>query len=149
MFKSLGAVPIPLPFADLHAALQAGRVDGQENPLNTILAARFYEVQKYLSLTRHVYSPWIVTAGKTWWAALSDEERGAVQASAQVARESQRKDSRESSARALEALRQRGMQVTVINEVELARMREKIRPLTEKSAFAGELTRLRQTLVRG
>jgi tripartite ATP-independent transporter DctP family solute receptor len=60
-FKTLGANAIPLPFSELFSALETKTVDGQENPYNTILSSKFYEVQKYLSVTNHVYSPWIVT----------------------------------------------------------------------------------------
>ena len=60
-FKQLGANAIPLPFSELFSALETKTVDGQENPFNTILSSKFYEVQKYLSITNHVYSPWIVT----------------------------------------------------------------------------------------
>ncbi|MFN7856636.1 MAG: DctP family TRAP transporter solute-binding subunit, partial [Acidovorax sp.] len=55
MFSSFGATPVPLPFADLFAAMESGSVDGQENPVNTIQSCKFYEVQKHLSLTKHVY----------------------------------------------------------------------------------------------
>jgi TRAP-type C4-dicarboxylate transport system substrate-binding protein len=66
-FKLLGANAIPLPFSELFSALETKTVDGQENPYNTILSSKFYEVQKYLSVTNHVYSPWIVTVSKKWW----------------------------------------------------------------------------------
>ncbi|HEY9573377.1 MAG TPA: DctP family TRAP transporter solute-binding subunit, partial [Pusillimonas sp.] len=69
-FRKLGANAIPLPFSELFTALETKTVDGQENPFNTILSSKFYEVQKYLSVTNHVYSQWIVTASKKWWDSL-------------------------------------------------------------------------------
>jgi TRAP-type C4-dicarboxylate transport system substrate-binding protein len=70
-FKTLGANAMPLPFSELFSALETKTVDGQENPFNTILSSKFYEVQKYLSVTNHVYSPWIVLVSKKWWDQLS------------------------------------------------------------------------------
>ena len=66
MFKSYGANPTPMPYSETFVALQTGAVDGQENPLAQIYPARFYEVQKYLSLSRHVYTPAYVLAGASW-----------------------------------------------------------------------------------
>lgn len=66
MFKAYGANPSPLAFSEVFVALQTGVMDGEENPLAQIYPARFYEVQKYLSLTDHVYTPAYVTAGASW-----------------------------------------------------------------------------------
>src|SRR5262249_43311874 len=74
-FKTLGTNAVPLAFSELFTALETGTVDGQENPFNTILSSKFYEVQKYLTITNHVYSPWIVLASKKWWDQLSKAEQ--------------------------------------------------------------------------
>ncbi|MBT3358511.1 MAG: TRAP transporter substrate-binding protein [Rhodospirillales bacterium] len=67
MFKSYGANPSPLPFGEVFVALKTGTFDGQENPFAQIASARFQEVQKYLSLTGHVYTPgYIVADAKKW-----------------------------------------------------------------------------------
>lgn len=66
MFKSYGANPTPMPYSETFVALQTGAVDGQENPLAQIYPARFYEVQKYLSLSHHVYTPAYVLTGASW-----------------------------------------------------------------------------------
>ena len=66
MFKAYGANPSPLSFSEVFVALQTGVMDGQENPFAQIYPARFYEVQKYLSLTGHVYTPAYLTAGRSW-----------------------------------------------------------------------------------
>jgi TRAP-type transport system periplasmic protein len=66
MFQAYGANPSPLAFSEVFVALQTGVMDAQENPLAQIYPARFYEVQKYLSMTGHVYTPAYVTAGASW-----------------------------------------------------------------------------------
>ncbi len=73
-FRKLGANAVPLPFSELFSALETRAVDGQENPYNTIPSSKFFEVQKYLSVTNHVYSPWIMLASKKWWDQLSKAE---------------------------------------------------------------------------
>lgn len=66
MFQAYGATPSPMEFKEVFVALQTGVMDGQENPFAQIFPARFHEVQKYLSLTGHVYTPAYVTAGASW-----------------------------------------------------------------------------------
>jgi tripartite ATP-independent transporter DctP family solute receptor len=66
MFQAYGANPSPLAFSEVFVALQTGVMDAQENPFAQIYPARFHEVQKYLSLTGHVYTPAYVTAGASW-----------------------------------------------------------------------------------
>lgn len=144
MFKDFGANAVPLPFSELFTALETGTVDGQENPVNTIQSSKFYEVQKFLSLTKHVYSPWIVLASKKWWDKLSAAEKQAVQESAESARAFERKDSRDAAAKALEFLKTKGMQVTVIDDKEIARMRELSRPAIQKFASDGHMPLVKQ-----
>lgn len=66
MFQAYGANPSPLAFSEVFVALQTGVMDGQENPLAQIYPARFQEVQKYLSMSGHVYTPAYLTAGRSW-----------------------------------------------------------------------------------
>lgn len=66
MFQAYGANPSPLALSEVFVALQTGVMDAQENPLAQIYPSRFYEVQKYLSMTGHVYTPAFVTAGASW-----------------------------------------------------------------------------------
>jgi tripartite ATP-independent transporter DctP family solute receptor len=66
MFQAYGANPSPLALSEVFVALQTGVMDAQENPLAQIYPSRFYEVQKYLSMTGHVYTPAYVTAGRSW-----------------------------------------------------------------------------------
>jgi tripartite ATP-independent transporter DctP family solute receptor len=125
-FKLLGANAVPMPFSELFSALETKTVDGQENPYNTILSSKFYEVQKYLSVTNHVYSPWIVTVSKKWWDGLSKTEQKILLDAARVSRDFERKDTRDEAAKALGDLKAKGMQVNELPVAEVNRMRDKL-----------------------
>ncbi len=86
MFKSYGANPTPMSFSEVFVALQTGVMDGQENPFAQIHSAKFNEVQKYLTLTGHVYTPAYVTVGTEKWKKLPEEVRSTLTS---VAREMQ------------------------------------------------------------
>lgn len=75
MFQTYGANPSPMKFSEVFTALQTGVMDGQENPFTQIYSAKFQEVQKYLSLTGHVYTPAYVTVGAKKWASLPADVR--------------------------------------------------------------------------
>jgi len=125
-FKALGANAVPLPFSELFTALETRAVDGQENPFNTVVSSKFYEVQKYLTVTNHVYSPWIVTVSKKWWDTLSAAEKKVLQDAAVKSRDFERKDTREEAVKALADLKTKGMQVNELSAAEANRMREKL-----------------------
>lgn len=125
-FKLMGANAIPLPFSELFSALETKTVDGQENPYNTILSSKFYEVQKYLSVTNHVYSPWIMTVSKKWWDQLSKDEQKVLLDAAKASRDFERQDTREEAAKAVADLKAKGMAVNDVSPQEVNRMREKL-----------------------
>jgi len=75
MFQAYGANPSPMKFSEVFTALQTGVMDGQENPYSQIVSAKFQEVQKYLSITGHVYTHAYVTTGSKKWAALPADVR--------------------------------------------------------------------------
>lgn len=75
MFQAYGANPSPMKFSEVFVALQTGVMDGQENPFTQIYSAKFQEVQKYLSLTGHVYTPAYVTVGSRKFATLPEDVR--------------------------------------------------------------------------
>lgn len=125
-FKTLGANAVPLPFSELFTALETKTVDGQENPYNTILSSKFYEVQKYLTVTNHVYSPWIVTVSKKYWDQLSKAEQKVLMDAAKVSRDFERKDTRAEADKALADLKAKGMQINQLSPAEANRMREKL-----------------------
>lgn len=73
MFKTYGANPSPMPFAEVYSALQSGVMDGQENPFPQIASAKFQEVQKFLSLSGHVYTPAYLVVGEEFWKKLPSD----------------------------------------------------------------------------
>jgi len=75
MFQAYGANPSPMKFSEVFTALQTGVMDGQENPFTQIYSAKFQEVQKFLSLTGHVYTPAYVTVGAKKWETLPADVR--------------------------------------------------------------------------
>ncbi|EFK96163.1 Extracellular solute-binding protein [sediment metagenome] len=75
MFQAYGANPSPMKFSEVFTALQTGVMDGQENPFTQITSAKFQEVQKYISLTGHVYTPAYATVGAKKWATLPADVR--------------------------------------------------------------------------
>lgn len=133
-FKALGANAVPLPFSELFTALETKNVDGQENPYNTILSSKFYEVQKYLTVTNHVYSPWIVTVSKKYWDGLSKDEQNVLVTAVKKSRDFERKDTRDEAGKALAELKAKGMQINELSPAEAARMRNK---LTQVNAAIG------------
>ncbi|MDD2846390.1 MAG: TRAP transporter substrate-binding protein [Rhodoferax sp.] len=125
-FQTLGANAIPLAFSELFSALETKTVDGQENPFNTILSSKFYEVQKYMTVTNHVYSPWIVTASKKWWDQLSKDEQKVLMDAAKTSRDFERKDTRAEAAKAMGDLKAKGMEINELSPAEATRMRDKL-----------------------
>ncbi|AEB56864.1 TRAP-T family transporter periplasmic binding protein [Ectopseudomonas mendocina] len=134
VWSALGANPTPLPFTEVHTALETGTVDGQENPAALILASKFNEVQKYLSLTRHNYNPQIVLIGKGFWDKLNDDEKKLLTDVAMEVRLEQRRISREADSKAIAELEAAGMQVNELPEAEITRIQEKIKPVVAKYA---------------
>ena len=125
-FKALGANAVPLPFSELFTGLETKAVDGQENPFNTVISSKFYEVQKYLTVSNHVYSPWIVTVSKKWWDSLSADERKVLQEAAIKSRDFERQDTRAEATKALAEIKAKGMQVNELSAAEVDRMRAKL-----------------------
>ena len=137
MFNSFGANAVPLSFSELFTAMETGTVDGQENPVTTIQSSKFYEVQKYLTISKHVYSPWIVLASKRWYDGLSADERKILNEAAAASRDFERKDSREASMQSIAYLKDKGMQINELSNAELGRMREMVKPAMDKFAADG------------
>ena len=132
LFKELGSNAVPMPFTELYTAMETGAVDGQDNPIVAFETNKFYEVQKHLATTRHVYNPLIVLIGKKVWDQLSVDERKIIADAANETRAYQRKASREMEAKALDSARKHGTLVTEISPQERDRMRAKAKPVTDK-----------------
>jgi TRAP-type transport system periplasmic protein len=139
--KALDANPTPLAFPELYAALEQKAVDGQENPVSVILANKFAEVQKHLALTHHQYNPQSVIISKRIWDTMSAAEKKIIEDAAVEAAKYQRQVSRELAASQLAELKKAGMQVTELPPAEVAKLREKMKPVIAKhSATVGEAT---------
>ncbi|MBA3772124.1 MAG: TRAP transporter substrate-binding protein DctP [Ramlibacter sp.] len=110
-YKGLGIVPTPMAFPEVFTALQQGTVDGQENPLSVIMAAKFDQVQKHLSLTGHVYSPAIFLMNKAAFDKLSAADKQAFLDAAKEAVKVNRARVDEDDAKGVAELRSKGMQV--------------------------------------
>ena len=110
-YKTFGILPTPMPFPELFTALQQGTVDGQENPIPVILSAKFAQVQKYLSLTGHVYSPAVIILSPTVWNKLSDADKKVFTDAAVKAGAAQRKKVNDDEANGIAQLKKDGMQV--------------------------------------
>ena len=116
-FKGLGANPTPMAFGELFTAMQQKTVDGQENPLVTIISSKFYEVQKYCSLTGHVWDPFALTISTAAWNKLTPETQAIVQEEAKKAADYQRSLCVKADEEGIEQLKSLGCEV---NEVDLA-----------------------------
>jgi tripartite ATP-independent transporter DctP family solute receptor len=110
-YKTFGILPTPMPFPELFTALQQGTVDGQENPIPVILASKFSQVQKHLSLTGHVYSPATIILSPAVWNKLSDADKAAFTDAAKKGATAQRKKVNDDEASGIAQLRSEGMQV--------------------------------------
>lgn len=148
--KALGANPTPLAFPEVYAALEQKAIDGQENPLNVILANKFAEVQKHLAITNHQYNPQSIIFSKKVWDTLSADQRKVLQDAAVEASKFQRQVSRDASASTLDALKKAGMQVTEFSPAEQAKLREKFKPVIEKhgAAIAATVAELNAELAK-
>ena len=133
-FKTVHANPVPLPFGELFTAMETKTVDAQENPYPIIAANKFNEVQKYLSNTRHSYNTFIVLISKKFWDQLSPTEQKILQDAAIEARTYERQVSRAAAGKSLAELKAKGMIVNDLAPAELARMREQLKPVSEKFA---------------
>jgi len=131
-FRTFKANPVPMPFAELYAALETKAVDGQENPFSVILSNKFFEVQKFLSVTNHVYATNIILVSKKFWDSLSPAEQKILQDAAIEARDYQRTVSRAAAQKSLADLKAKGMQVNELAPAELSRMRQMVVPVYDK-----------------
>jgi tripartite ATP-independent transporter DctP family solute receptor len=110
-FKALGADVATLPFPKLYEALQSGQFDGQENPIATILASKFAQVQKFLTLSAHVYDPAVIIVSSDIWGDLKDEEKTALTEAAKAGAKASRDFAADAQRKGVDLLRQQGMQV--------------------------------------
>jgi TRAP-type transport system periplasmic protein len=130
--KALGASPVPMPFTETYTAMEQGAIDGMTNPLLNILDGKYNEVSKHLTLTNHMYTPQAVIVSKKFWDKLSPTEQKILRDAAQETAVIQRKVARDEAAKVLAELKKRGMNVVELPPTEVARLRERSKPVLEK-----------------
>lgn len=136
-FKLLGANPTPMNFGELYTALQQGIVDAQENPVVLVYTSKFFEVQKYYSLTGHVFSATMLVTNKNFLDSLPDDLRKIVEDAARRYCVEQRKMAEEQEQEFLEALKATGMEINELTDEEKALFVEATLPVYDQ--FRGEI----------
>jgi TRAP-type C4-dicarboxylate transport system substrate-binding protein len=126
-YKQFGILPTPMAFTEVFTALQQGTVDGQENPLSVITAAKLDQVQKNLTLTGHVYSPAIILMNKGQWDKLSAADKQAFLDAAKEAVKANRVRIDEDERKAVADLRAKGM--AVVEKVDKAKFQAALAPV--------------------
>ncbi|HHD56158.1 MAG TPA: TRAP transporter substrate-binding protein, partial [Desulfobulbaceae bacterium] len=132
IWKALGANPTPMPWP-IYTELEQGVIDGQENPLWVMEVYKFYEIQKYMTLTRHVYSPHIDVASMLWWKTLKPADQQMIQQAMIEAAKFQRRDNRAKDGARLALLKKKGM--IVEEHPDLASFRAKVANLKDMDLF--------------
>ncbi len=110
-FRSMGANPVPMPITEVYLALKTGAVDGQENPIAHIYAMKFYEVQKYMSLTFHAYTSSVVVMNLKKFQELKPEHQKIFAESVQEAANWERKLNRDLDVEGLSKMKAAGVQI--------------------------------------
>lgn len=128
-FNTLGASPMPINFGELYTALQQGVVDAQENPLAIIYSSAFYEVQKYLSLSGHIWGSALLCVNSSVWNKLSDQDKAIVEKLATKWRDREREQIMAQEQDFLKKLAEKGME---INEVDKAAFKEAVQPVWQE-----------------
>jgi tripartite ATP-independent transporter DctP family solute receptor len=122
IWQALGANPTPMPWP-IYTELEQGVIDGQENPLRIMEVYKFYEIQKYMTLTRHVYSTHIDVASLKWWNTLDAKTQDLIQKTIYEAAVFQRKDNRSKNAARLELLKEKQMQIEENPDIDAFRLK--------------------------
>lgn len=131
-FKTLGTNAVPMAFGEIFTALETRTIDGQENPFVTIETSKFSEVQKYLSVTRHAYTPFLILYSKKLWDQLKPEEQAVLREAAIEGRKVEREANRALNAKSLESLK-KTMTVNEVTPAEQKRMLDKVKPVYDKN----------------
>jgi len=136
MFRTLGANATPMAFGEVFSALETKAIDGQENPFVTIDSSKFFEVQKYISVTNHAYTPFLLLFSKPIWDRYSSDEQTALRECAVRGRDVERRVIRSKDGESLARLKKAGLEVNNISPDEQARMREKVQSVIDKHKAA-------------
>jgi tripartite ATP-independent transporter DctP family solute receptor len=134
IWEALGANPTPMAFGELFSAMEQGVVDGQENPWSTILSSNFNEVQNYGTETRHVYTPFIMMLSERTWDRMAPEYQELVLEAARQSAKYQIQLSAEYDDWSRDQLVERGMEITSLNNKQLAAFQDAVQPVYEEWA---------------
>ena len=123
-FSLLGAIPTPLPWTETYTALDTGAVDAQENPLTFIVSGKVYEVQRYLTLTRHAFISAILSMNSDKWHSLSKDQQDVILEAAAFAGEKERELLKLEADNALKFLRDKGIEI--VEDFDTGPLRKKV-----------------------
>ncbi|AEC21838.1 TRAP dicarboxylate transporter subunit DctP [Pusillimonas sp. T7-7] len=130
--EALKAIPTPIAYTELYTSLQQGVVDGQDNGIFLMHSAKYYEVQKYYTLTNHIYAPVAFLINERFFNKLSGEQQQIIQEAAEHARDYQRSLSKDLRNERLSEMKQAGLEVTELSPEALQQFRESAQPVYEK-----------------
>jgi TRAP-type transport system periplasmic protein len=152
-FNAMGMNAVPMAFTEVYPALETRTLDGYEHPVVDMFANKMFEVQKYLTITNHVYTPVALLTSSKWWASLTVDEQRAVQIAAEETRVFQRTEELRDASNVVAQLKGKGMSVSEMPSTELDKIRAAVQPVIDKntdnigadfvSTFYGELKKFR------
>jgi tripartite ATP-independent transporter DctP family solute receptor len=152
-FNAMGMNAVPMAFTEVYPALETKALDGYEHPVVDMYANKMFEVQKYLTITNHVYTPVALLASKKWWSSLTPDQQKAVQKVAEETRTFQRTEETHQAGEVVSQLKAKGMSVTEMPTSELDKIRVAVQPVIDKNtetigaefaqSFYGELKKFR------
>ncbi|MEO8117958.1 MAG: DctP family TRAP transporter solute-binding subunit [Rhodoferax sp.] len=154
-FNAMGMNAVPMAFPEVYPALEIRALDGYEHPVVDMYANKMFEVQKYLTITNHVYTPVALLASKKWWSSLTPDQQKTVQKVAEETRTFQRSEELRQAADVVSQLKAKGMSVTEMPAAELEKIRAAVQPVIDKNtetigaefaqSFYAELKKFRST----
>jgi tripartite ATP-independent transporter DctP family solute receptor len=152
-FNAMGMNAVPMAFPEVYTALETRALDGYEHPVVDMYANKMFEVQKYLTVTNHVYTPVALLASKKWWSSLTPDQQKTVQKVAEETRTFQRNEEIRQAHDVVAQLKAKGMSVTEMPAAELDKIRTAVQPVIDKNtetigkefaqSFYGELKKFR------
>ncbi len=152
-FNAMDMNAVPMAFTEVYPALEIRALDGYEHPVVDMYANKMFEVQKYLTITNHVYTPVALLASKKWWTSLTPDQQTVIQKVAEETRQFQRAEELRQAAEVVGQLKVKGMSVTEMPPAELEKIRAAVQPVIDKNSeaigaefvqlFYGELKKFR------
>lgn len=132
LWKALGVNPTAMDITQVYSAMEQKVIDGQENPINIIQANKYFEVQKYLTLSGHVYSAQVFFVSKKWWDTLSDQEKEILKSAANEAKVYQREVAQQMEKEGIDFLKSKGMTVSELKPGEKEKIQTTLKSFYDK-----------------